>query len=189
MAQRPRMERTAGEVRLDPDVPHRPAPRGGWRVPLHDLRRLPHLRGQPRRLVQRPADLAHVDRDDRRRHAPLLAFRRTARCRLGARGVRVVRRLGPVGREHGDAGAHARRSRHVDPHRRTVGHRGRALGTLQPRLDPIPRRRTDRPGVRVSDAGRPLLLHRLRRCRGRDHDLRDPAVYPHHRSRHPSGTA
>ena len=35
VAERSRLERAAGEVRLRPDVPHRPAPRGRRRVPLH----------------------------------------------------------------------------------------------------------------------------------------------------------
>ena len=107
------------------------------------------LRGQPRRLVQRPPHLAHLDRDGRCRHAPRFAFRRTACRRLGARRIRDVRRLGSLGGEHGDAGAHARGGRAVDPHRSTPGHRRRTLGALQPHPDPVPRRRTDRPGVRV----------------------------------------
>ena len=44
-------------------------------------------------------------------HAARLALRRTACRGLGARRVRVVRDLGPVGGEHGDARAHARRGR------------------------------------------------------------------------------
>ena len=114
-----------------------------------------------------------------------LALRRSACGRLGARRVRVVRRVGAVGGEHGDAGADARRGGAVDPDRVPLGHRRRPLASLQPRADAVPRRGADRPGVRVPDAGRPLLLDRLRRRGGRDDDLRDPALHPDHRARHP----
>ena len=149
--------------------------RGSSTGGLRGLRRLPSLRRQPRHQVQRTARLAHVDRSHGRRDAARLAFRWLARGRPGARGVRVVRRPG-LWAESMETLALMLAAVGLSiligvPFGILAGRSARFNRALTPFLDAaqiVP--------ARVPDAGRPLLLDRIRSRGRRDDDLRDPAV-------------
>ncbi len=76
VARRARLEQPPVRARRVPGVADRAALGRGQELRLRDLRRLPRLRRQPRRLARGRALLAHLGRDDRGRHAPRLALRR-----------------------------------------------------------------------------------------------------------------
>ncbi len=107
------------QVRRDPDVAPRPAPGGGGGLLFTIFDGFRDLRGQPRR----PGSTT-CSSGSRGSARPLPArssswrFGGLRAARLGARRVCDVRPLRPLGGEHGDAGAHARRSRHLD---RSIG--------------------------------------------------------------------
>ena len=76
--------------------------------------------------------LAHVARHDAASAALLaLALRRPSRRGDHGRELRVVRRARPLGRQHADARADARRRRALAARRRTARHRRRPLRPVQ----------------------------------------------------------
>ena len=119
------------------------------------------------------------------RRPRVTALRRRSRRDLGARGLRHVRRVRALAREHADARPDARGRRPLAPGRDPARHLRGALDPLRARGDTRARRDADHPGVRLPDAGRDPLLGRAGRGRDHDDDLRDPARDPDHGSRDP----
>ena len=95
VAERPRLERLPGEVRLDSrPTSSTSASRGARASSSRSSTASASSRTTSSTWFNDLLDLAHVDRARPSQARSLLAFRRTARRRLGARRVRVVRRLG-----------------------------------------------------------------------------------------------